>query len=79
MTRASLGAKMICLIKPQFELSKKDIGKNGIVKNETLRKFAVKNVVKFFCQENWKVLEITSSPILGRSGNTEFLLLAKKC
>ena len=70
---------MICLIKPQFELSKKDIGKNGIVKNETLRKFAVKNVVNFFCQENWRVLEITSSPILGRSGNMEFLLLAKKC
>ena len=79
MARASLGAKIICLIKPQFELSKKDIGKNGVVKSEDLRRFAVKNVVNFFCQENWKVLEITSSPILGRSGNMEFLLLAKKC
>ena len=78
MKRASLGANMICLIKPQFELSKKDIGKNGVVKNEALRKSAVKNVVNFFSQENWKVMEITSSPILGRSGNMEFLLLAKK-
>ena len=78
MKRASLGANMICLIKPQFELSKKDIGKNGVVKNKALRKLAVKNVVNFFSQENWKVMEITSSPILGRSGNMEFLLLAKK-
>ena len=78
MKRASLGANMICLIQPQFDLSKKDIGKNGVVKNEALRKSAVKNVVNFFSQENWKVMEITSSPILGRSGNMEFLLLAKK-
>ncbi len=69
---------MVCLIKPQFELSKKEVGKNGVVKSDTLRKCAVSKVVNFFIEENWKVLGIEPSPILGRSGNKEFLLLAKK-
>ena len=78
MEMAKSGAYMVCLIKPQFELSKKEVGKNGVVKSDTLRKFAVSKVVDFFIEENWKVLGIEPSPILGRSGNKEFLLLAKK-
>ena len=76
--KAIWGATMICLIKPQFELSKKQIGKNGVVKSKVLRECAVSNVADFLGKENWSVVGTKSSPILGRSGNQEFLMLAIK-
>ena len=78
MTKASFGAYMICLIKPQFELSKTEIGKNGIVKSETMRKYAISKVVDFINHSNWSVIGTIESPILGRSGNKEFLLCGIK-
>ena len=78
MRQAISGAIMICLIKPQFELSKKEVGKNGIVKSDNLRSSAVSKVSKFVIRENWKILDTAPSPILGRQGNKEILLLAEK-
>ncbi len=76
--KAIFGTIMICLIKPQFELSPNQIGKNGVVKNKALRENAVSKVADFLTNENWNVINTKASPILGRSGNEEFLLLAKK-
>ena len=78
MRQAISGAIMICLIKPQFELSKKEVGKNGIVKSDNLRSSAVSKVSKFVIRENWKILDTAPSPISGRHGNKEVLLLAEK-
>ncbi|MBI24610.1 MAG: TlyA family rRNA (cytidine-2'-O)-methyltransferase [Roseibacillus sp.] len=65
---------VICLIKPQFELSRAEVGKGGIVRDPELRAKAVDGVREFVTRELqccWAGL--MESPITGRDGNVEFL------
>ncbi|MCB1484878.1 MAG: TlyA family RNA methyltransferase [Hyphomicrobiaceae bacterium] len=79
MKLASRGAFLVALIKPQFELTPADIGKGGIVRDETARARAVENVRAFVEQQpGWRVCGVVVSPIAGGSGNEEFLLGAVK-
>ena len=78
MSKVQKDTKMICLIKPQFELSKKQLNKNGIVKNEEYIKDVILKIKHFFTELKWAFIDIKESPIVGRSGNKEFLLYAKK-
>ena len=78
MSKVQKDTKMICLIKPQFELSKKQLNKNGIVKNEEYIKDVILKIKQFFTELKWAFIDIKESPIVGRSGNKEFLLYAKK-
>lgn len=72
-------ARLIALVKPQFELSASEIGKGGIVRAENARARAIESVRAFIAaQEGWSVLGVMPSPILGGSGNAEFLLGAAK-
>ncbi len=70
---------VVALIKPQFEIGKGLVGKNGIVKNE-IHHNQVKNDIKnwFSNNLNFKVNGLIESPILGPKGNKEFLILAVK-
>ena len=65
----------ICLIKPQFEVGKENIGKGGIVKNKQHHLFAVNKIID--CLNNYGLICIglTQSPILGGDGNTEFMAM----
>jgi len=69
---------IVALIKPQFELSPKDV-KKGVVRSEEKRREAIEKVVKF-ARENLKlsVLNLTKSAPKGPKGNEEFLILLKK-
>ena len=78
MSKVQKDTKMICLIKPQFELSKKKLNKNGIVKNEEYIEDVIFKIKQFFKGLRWDCINIKESPIFGRSGNKEFLLYAKK-
>ena len=78
MSKVQKDTKMICLIKPQFELSKKQLNKNGIVKNEEYIKDVILKIKQFFTELKWDCIDIKESPIVGRSGNKEFLLYANK-
>ena len=69
---------MICLIKPQFELSKKQLNKNGVVKDDKFIEDVISKIKYFVKKLNWHFIDIKKSPILGRSGNKEFLLYANK-
>ncbi len=71
-------SKIIALIKPQFETPKGAKNKNGIVKSDELRKKAVENIEKYCKKSKFKILAIIDSPILGSSGNKEFLILLEK-
>jgi len=72
-------AGLVALVKPQFELSPAEIGKGGIVRDEAARTRAVENVRAFIAaQAGWSVRGVVQSPILGGSGNVEFLLGAAK-
>jgi 23S rRNA (cytidine1920-2'-O)/16S rRNA (cytidine1409-2'-O)-methyltransferase len=71
-------AKIIALIKPQFETQKEAKNKSGIVKTDILREQVLEKI-KNHCQKiNLKVLAVTTSPILGGSGNKEYLILLQK-
>ena len=76
---AAPGAWLVALIKPQFELTPADIGKGGIVRDQAARGRAVDNVTEWLRQRTqWNVLGVCPSPIVGGSGNLEFLIGAVK-
>ena len=68
---------ILMLIKPQFEVGKEKIGKNGIVIEEKYHDEAIKKIVNCIIENNYELIEIIDSPITGTKGNKEFLILMK--
>lgn len=69
---------IVCLIKPQFELKKEQIGKGGIVRDPALHNEAIEKICAFVTGplgKSWHGL--TQSPISGTDGNIEFLAWLK--
>ncbi|HEX6176784.1 MAG TPA: TlyA family RNA methyltransferase [Thermoanaerobaculia bacterium] len=71
-----LRGELVALIKPQFEVGKKDIGKGGIVRDDTKRQEAVDGVVAFARELGFDVRGVIESPVKGAEGNIEFLMAA---
>ena len=67
------GGWMVALIKPQFELTKSALNKQGIVKQEKDRKAAVERVLASAAACGFDALSVIPSPIEGGDGNREFL------
>lgn len=79
LSLAADNAILVALIKPQFEVGKGNVGKGGVVRDETLHKSVCDDIEKWLDEsEGWKVLGITESPIKGPKGNVEFLIVANK-
>ena len=69
---------VLCLIKPQFELRKEQVGKGGIVRERSLHEEAVEKIRSFVVDEMGKSWQgFTESPINGTDGNVEFLAWLK--
>jgi len=66
--------RVVCLVKPQFELERKDIGKGGIVRDSAKWKIALDRVAKSAEAEKFTIVSTVPSPILGAKGNKEFLM-----
>ena len=73
----SENGKILMLIKPQFEVGKEKIGKNGIVIEEKYHDEAIKKIINCIVENNYELIEIIDSPITGTKGNKEFLILIK--
>jgi 23S rRNA (cytidine1920-2'-O)/16S rRNA (cytidine1409-2'-O)-methyltransferase len=71
------GGMMVALIKPQFELSRGEVGRGGIVRDEALRQKAVEKIRDFAAGCGWTWGGVTDSPIAGADGNREFLCLLR--
>ena len=72
------GGDLLCLIKPQFELARDQVGKGGIVRDDSLREQAPEKIQQFVTNElakDWRGL--TDSPISGTDGNHEYLAWLK--
>ena len=69
----SHGADFVCLIKPQFEVGRGNVGKGGIVKEEKVRLTAINKVVECAEQSGFSFLGRITSPIRGGDGNVEYL------
>lgn len=75
MLRANFAdAQVLALFKPQFEVGRHGLGKNGVVKSEALIKQAIESFVGEIELNGGSLLGAVESPILGQSGNREFLL-----
>jgi 23S rRNA (cytidine1920-2'-O)/16S rRNA (cytidine1409-2'-O)-methyltransferase len=69
------GARLVALIKPQFEVGKGRVGKGGVVRDPELHREVCETVSAWLTGlEGWSLLGIAESPILGPEGNREFLI-----
>ena len=69
--------EMVILIKPQFEVGRADVGKGGIVREESLHHFACDKIESAIRGLGYET-RIIPSPILGGKGNKEFLIHARR-
>ena len=69
---------ILALIKPQFELQRKDVGRGGIVREPTLHEKAQQKIVKFVEEANYHVVGLVPSTITGTDGNQEFFICIRK-
>jgi 23S rRNA (cytidine1920-2'-O)/16S rRNA (cytidine1409-2'-O)-methyltransferase len=68
------GGDAVVLIKPQFELSKDEVGRGGIVRDPALHAKACRKIEDFArAQPGWQWRGMMESPIQGTDGNREFL------
>lgn len=67
--------RILALIKPQFELPRDKIGKNGVVSDPALHQEAIDKITAFAEEVGLHATPPVQSPIRGPKGNTEFLIL----
>jgi len=76
---AAPGARLIALIKPQFEVGKGRVGKGGVVRDPALHEEVCRRIEAWLnARPDWRVIGLTKSPITGPEGNREFLIAAER-
>jgi 23S rRNA (cytidine1920-2'-O)/16S rRNA (cytidine1409-2'-O)-methyltransferase len=75
---AKPGAKLVALIKPQFEAGREEVGKGGVVRDPVVHRRVCDAATEWVASQAWNVVAVTESPITGPEGNIEFLLGATK-
>lgn len=71
-------ATMVCLIKPQFEAGREQVGKKGVVRDRSVHREVIEKVIDLAEECGFAAEALTYSPIRGPEGNIEYLLLLKK-
>ncbi|MCM8556563.1 TlyA family RNA methyltransferase [Sphingomicrobium sediminis] len=72
------GAKLVALVKPQFEAGREEVGKGGVVRDPQVHQRVCNEAAEWVRSKGWRVLGVETSPITGPEGNVEFLLGAIK-
>ena len=72
------GARLVALIKPQFEAGREEVGKGGVVRDPAVHERVCAEAAAWVRSQGWTVVGVTPSPITGPEGNVEFLLGAEK-
>jgi 23S rRNA (cytidine1920-2'-O)/16S rRNA (cytidine1409-2'-O)-methyltransferase len=75
---AKPAAKLVALVKPQFEAGREEVGKGGVVRDPGVHERVCAQAKDWVVSQDWTVLGVTPSPITGPEGNVEFLLGAVK-
>ena len=70
--------EVVCLIKPQFEAGREKVGKKGVVRDKTVHKEVIREVMDFAVSIGFLLQHLEYSPIKGPEGNIEYLLHMKK-
>lgn len=71
------GGEVVCLIKPQFEAGKADVGKKGVVRDKAVHERVLREMCEFFPTAGYTLLGLDYSPIRGPEGNIEYLAYLK--
>jgi len=74
MRFAKPGARLLALIKPQFEAGRDEVGKGGVVRDPVVHDRVCREVADWLTVSGWTVIGVTQSPITGPEGNIEFLI-----
>ena len=78
MALAKPDARLVALIKPQFEVGKGEVGKGGVVRDPAQHAAVCAKIRGWLEAQGWRVLGLAESPITGPEGNREFLIAAAK-
>jgi 23S rRNA (cytidine1920-2'-O)/16S rRNA (cytidine1409-2'-O)-methyltransferase len=68
-----VGSTAVCLIKPQFEAGRENVGKKGVVRDKNVHILTVQKTVDMMLANGFSILGLTFSPIKGPEGNIEYL------
>jgi 23S rRNA (cytidine1920-2'-O)/16S rRNA (cytidine1409-2'-O)-methyltransferase len=75
---AAPGARLVALIKPQFEAGRENVGKGGIVRDPAVHEAVCRRIEAWLgALPGWSVTGVVESPITGQEGNKEFLISAR--
>jgi 23S rRNA (cytidine1920-2'-O)/16S rRNA (cytidine1409-2'-O)-methyltransferase len=69
-----LGAELVVLVKPQFQAKREEVGKKGVVKDVQVHAAVIGRVIAWTAANGLRLLNLTTSPLLGAEGNREFLV-----
>jgi 23S rRNA (cytidine1920-2'-O)/16S rRNA (cytidine1409-2'-O)-methyltransferase len=75
---AKPGARLVALVKPQFEAGREEVGKGGVVRDPAVHARVCTEAKGWVETQGWTVMGVVESPITGPEGNVEFLLGAEK-
>ncbi len=75
---ARAGARLLALIKPQFEAGREEVGKGGVVRDPDVHLRICYEVKSWLTGLGWIVEGLVESPIKGPEGNIEFLIAAHR-
>ncbi len=74
---ATPSARLMALIKPQFEAGRAEVGKGGVVRDPAVHARVCGEVAAWLTARGWTVEGVEPSPITGPEGNIEFLIAAR--
>lgn len=72
------GARIVCLIKPQFEAGREKVGKKGVVREKETHLEVVEDIITYVDSLNFRIIGLDYSPVRGPEGNIEYLIYMEK-
>ena len=66
------GGRAVCLIKPQFEAGRENVGKKGVVRDKAVHIAVIEKIIGLIAENNYSLLGLDFSPIKGPEGNIEY-------
>ena len=70
--------EVVCLVKPQFEAGREKVGKKGVVRDKSVHKDVIREVIAYASANGYRILNLDFSPVKGPEGNIEYLLHLRK-
>ena len=72
------GGSAVCLIKPQFEAGKENVGKKGVVREKSVHIAVIEKIIGLLEENKFSLLGLDFSPVKGPEGNIEYLCYIRK-